>query len=201
MDNRTKATIEAYDRCAENYAQFSFETILQFQLLQFEGYLEGKKVIDAGCGSGKDCLYLADQGYQVTGIDASEKMIDQASKRVKGCTFKKMALEELSFKDSTFDGIWCSASLIHLPKKDAEKAISQFHRVLKKGGVLYVGVIEGEGEKIIEGKYLNKKKILLTGYAQQEIESMLEEEGFEILRSYIESDDEHPWINTFARKA
>ncbi len=78
--------------------------------------LKGKRVLDAGCGPGKFCAYAEKQNAsQVTGIDLSPNMIEQAHKNCPSGDFHCTDLSGTSFKDNQFDIIVCALVLGHVP--------------------------------------------------------------------------------------
>ena len=195
-----KKTVQSYNQFAKNYVESTFETILQYQLTQFTSFLKGKKVLDVGAGSGRDSLYLKEEGFIVSAIDLSSEITKEAKKKTK-VNMKEMDLRKLNFKDKNFDGIWCCASFIHIPKKDAEKAVKEFNRVLNEQGVLYLGLREGTSEGLEPSINLSREEVFISYYTQKEIEELVRNMGFDIITTYIEQDNEgSSWINLFARK-
>lgn len=91
------------------------------------------KVLDAGCGNGKNMIYLQDKGISVKGIDFSEKLLQI-------CRNKKLDVEEadirnLPYNDNSFDYVISIAVIHHLSKEsDRHKAINEMLRVCKPGG-------------------------------------------------------------------
>ena len=200
MDKRIKKTIQAYDKNAEYYCDCTFEKLLQYQLTQFIGFLKGKTILDAGSGSGRDSQYFKEEGLNVKGIDMSPEIVKAAKKRYPKCKFMEMDMTKLEFKDNSFKGIWCCASLIHIPKEIVPSVLSEFHRVLKKEGVLYIAVKQGIGEALVKMKRLKLDSAYVALYNQPEIEVLVREAGFDIITCYPESSDNSTWINLFARK-
>lgn len=200
-DSRIIETIKVYEKIAKSYAEYTFDKILQYQLTQFTTFLPKKaKILDIGSGSGRDVQYLMEEGHEVVGIDLSKNLIKEAKKRVPKGKFYQMDMLEMKFCDETFDGIWCHATLCHILKLDAPKALKEMFRILKPDGVLYIGLREGEGEKMI--CYLKSGNLpkFFAFYTQIELEEMIMNAGFDILNSYSERDEQSAWINTFARK-
>ncbi|MBI2598308.1 MAG: class I SAM-dependent methyltransferase, partial [Candidatus Diapherotrites archaeon] len=64
------------------------------------------KILDIGCGPGRDAKYFSEQGLDVTGIDLTSNFVKMASKNVPNATFKHMDMRSLDFPEDTFDGIW-----------------------------------------------------------------------------------------------
>ena len=77
---------------------------------------EGDTILDLGCGSGRDSLAFYELGYDVTPLDAAEEMCKLAEIHT-GLEVLQMTYEDMEF-DDVFDGIWASASLIHVPKDE-----------------------------------------------------------------------------------
>jgi ubiquinone/menaquinone biosynthesis C-methylase UbiE len=100
-----------------------------------------RKILDAGCGTGKHSIYFAGQGYDVYGIDKSSGMLREAVKNSVGLqiNFAMGDIRSLSFPNDFFDGMWTVAAIAHLPPADKRKFIQEAHRVLKPNGILYVG--------------------------------------------------------------
>lgn len=132
---------------------------------------EGKilKILDAGTGVGFFSILLSKLGHKVTGIDMSEKMLEQAKKISSefNCSaeFLKMDAQNLKFPDETFDAIVSRNLTWTLP--DVMAAYREWHRVLKVGGVLMnfdsdVGKKTFEKKSDAEDVHANISEKLLT---------------------------------------
>lgn len=194
-------TIETFNKFAEQYADFTFSNLLQYELNRFIALVpKDAEILDVGCGSGRDVHYFSDYGLKAIGIDASEELIKQAKKRVPECTFKKMDMLELDFEPFTFDGIWSLDSVSYIKKELISKVLKNFNKILKKNGILFISVRQGKGEKIIKYEKLGKEEISISFFTQSEIEELLKQANFEILNSYTEEGEHFTWINIFAKK-
>ena len=195
------ATIEAFNNFAEQYADFTFSNILQYELNKFIAFLpKDAKILDLACGSGRDVQYFLDYNYDVIGIDASEKMIKEAKKRVPKGKFKVMDIESLKFKKDNFDGIWALDALSYSEKKHIPEIIESLNKILKKEGVVFISVREGSGEEVIEYDKLSKTKIKLIFFSQNDLEDLLIKNNFEILNSFVQEGQDFKWINIYAKK-
>lgn len=112
------------------------------------------KLLDGGCSSGEYLIFGRHFGFDVIGIDISKQAIKECEKRKLKCILGDV--RELPFKDESFDIVTSGGVVEHFP--DSEKAISEASRVLKKGGILLIGVPYKYGFFV-----LNKKAQQLLG--------------------------------------
>jgi len=105
----------------------------------FLGNLQGKKILEVGCGSGEQASHLAAQGAIVTVIDISAESLkaaqDLAKQKKVELTAVKMDAEQLEFPAESFDLIYINSTLMHV---DQQKVLQECSRVLVKGGKLAV---------------------------------------------------------------
>lgn len=111
----------------------------------------GGRVLDAGCGSGRDAKAFSALGYQVEAFDASAEMIELATAYT-GLPVRQMTFSALE-DEERYDGIWCCASLLHLPQAELPEAMRRLARALKPGGVWYLSFKYGVGEREKEGRH------------------------------------------------
>ena len=146
----TEEASDFYSRGAEKFAEnYSIDNINENYLdlvNDFAERIEGSKVLDAGCGPGRDSQLLSDKGFNVTGIDLSEEMIGIAKE--KEGDFHVMDVRDLDFEDNTFDAVLANQLLVFFSGDERREAFNELSRVLKSGGVLFLGLKEGEGEFI-----------------------------------------------------
>ena len=201
MGEELEKTYEVYSKYAKEYVESTYPNLLQYQLTQFISYVpKGAKLLDIGCGSGKDVEFLTEEGFDILGVDYSEAMIKEAEEKVPNGKFVVEDMRNLSFDDNSYDGIWCCASLIHIPKESAVDVLKKFKATLKDNGILYLAVIEGEGEEMVEFPQSKNMPRFFAFYKQPEIEELFTILGFKIITSYTEDDDNHTWINIFCKK-
>lgn len=103
-----------------------------------------KKIVDIGCGNGRNLIPFAKKGFNCEGVDFSKDMVKFAKSRFKKlglkCNFHVLNMNKLPFKDHNFDYIICVASFHHLDKKNQTKTLEEFKRILKPGGKIYITV-------------------------------------------------------------
>jgi SAM-dependent methyltransferase len=111
------------------------ETIEQLKKYPIE---KGKRVLEVGCGTGRTACFLAEQGCEVTAIDIRPEMVAKAIIRAEKqgvqVNFREGDVCQLPFENETFDVVMVE-SVTNFA--DAQKAVSEYYRVLKSGGKLY----------------------------------------------------------------
>ncbi len=128
--------------------------------LKLLGDVRGKRILDAGCGSGIYSKLLAKKGAKVSGIEISQKMIDYAEEYCErfDIDFRKGSIDKLQYKNNFFDCILCSLVVHYL--KEPERVFKEFNRVLKKDGVLVFSTNNPAFTAIKEVKQEKGKNIL-----------------------------------------
>src|SRR3989338_777066 len=121
-------TVEYYNAHANEWAKehggYEDKSFWFEEMGIFNEYLPKGKVVEFGSGAGKDAKSLIRLGYDYVGTDASSGLIEVARKNNPGATFLNMPLENLRLPKSSFDGFWTAATLLHIPKKEIGKVLS-----------------------------------------------------------------------------
>ena len=137
--------VNDYDILAEAYTAENETSLINAYyerpaILALAGDVTGRRILDAGCGSGPLFAALRDRGAIVTGFDASTGMLEQARRRLgDGAALQVAALgSPLPFPDGAFDDVIASLVLHYL--EDWGPALAELRRVLKPGGRLIVSV-------------------------------------------------------------
>ena len=136
------ATISYYNNNAKEYCASTVDADMMEAYGKFRKYVpDGGSIVDMGCGSGRDVLAFKNMGYQVTGLDASEELAKLAA----GYTDEPVITADMSSwkAESSFDGMWCCASLLHLKDEEVSQFFSNIRNNLKSGGALYISVKSG----------------------------------------------------------
>lgn len=151
---RTIFSNDYYDLNANSYIASTLNLDMREHYSRFLKYLPpGAKILDLGSGSGRDSLYFINSGYAVSAIDSSLAMV-KATSQLTGLEARLASIQELDYIDH-FDGIWASASLIHVPKAEMSLAFSLIRRALKKKGILYCS-FKNRGEDFVsEGRHFS----------------------------------------------
>jgi len=195
-------TIETYNNCAEEYFQINNSIdVIKSHLEFFIKNLYGTKILDVGCGPGRDAKFFSEKGFEVVGIDLSEKLLEIAKENAPNAKFYLMDMRDLNFPDNHFDGLWACASFLHIPRKDAQRTLDGFYKVLKPKGLMYISVKEGTGEKFVKSNRYGKERYFVY-YFSRELKKLIEKSGFKVIKEMIEKKKKMDvtWVNMFARK-
>jgi len=121
-------------------------------------FTTGAAVLDIGCGSGYFAQLIVSRGCRVTGFDASEPLLQIASRRVPTAQFHRGDMQSLPFEDATFDIVTGMNSFQYAAEPKA--AFIEARRVLKRGAQLFAATW-GLPEKCEAARYLAAIKPLL----------------------------------------
>ena len=127
-------SIEYYDRKADSFVDRTINVDVSHIYEKFFVYLPAKsKILDAGCGSGRDAKFFQSLGHEVTAFDGSVEMVKRSSEII-GKETLHLRFEDINFNEE-FDGIWASSSLIHVPYDMMKSVFTKLHSSLKPSGI------------------------------------------------------------------
>lgn len=192
-------TLDYYNKNSEEY----FNSTLNVDMTNtYKAFLKllpkGGKILDLGCGSGRDSMNFMKLGYEVTSVDGAKKLAKRASvllgKEVIVSTFEELELKE------KFHGIWACASLLHIKREDLKIVLNNLYNNLDDKGVFYMSFKYGEKE------YVDDKNRYFNCFTDESIISFINENTkFNILDLYITEDklgrvNEVKWLNVICKR-
>ena len=184
MVDKSKQAVSVYEKIAKLYAE-EFKEPSDYIDEFLKMLPKNGKILDAGCGVGIDANYMKSRGFEVVGIDLSEEMLKLAKQKFPQMDFRLMDIRKIDFKPNSFDGVFASFSLIHIPKKDIPDVLKKFYQILKDGGVLYIALHEGKSEEIFIDEPLKpNEKLFLNIFSYEEIKNLLAKSKFAIIKKY-----------------
>lgn len=194
-----ETTLRFYDENASEYFEQTAHLDVGALRRRFTNRLPaGARILDAGCGSGRDSRAFRDGGFDVVSIDASPGMAHEAFHRL-GVAVRVMKFEDMDF-DVEFDGVWASASLLHVPRSELSDTLDRFAAALKPGGILYMSFKVGDSEEVRDGRLFNHMteqglKDLIGG---SDLFSILETWETRDVRQ-TGTEPSRPWLNCLSR--
>ncbi|HLI65730.1 MAG TPA: class I SAM-dependent methyltransferase [Caulobacteraceae bacterium] len=145
------SSIAYYDENGAAFFDMSVDAGMPNEWAWFLGYVpEGGAVLDAGCGSGRDALVFLRAGRLVTAFDGSAEMVRRAACHT-GLPVRQMTFEDVDW-DTAFDGVWASASLLHVPRAELPAVMQRLVRALTPGGVIYASFKHGAEDRRANGR-------------------------------------------------
>ena len=191
-------TIEYYNQNADMFAQGT--RLVDFTVVQerFAKMLPaGSRILDFGCGSGRDTKYFLEKGYRVEATDGSSELCKLAS------VFAGIEVKEMLFQDldvsGKYEGIWACSSILHLSKKELLPVIRKMCDALKDNGVIYTSFKYGDFEGERNGRYF-------TDFTEATFDKFIKViQELTIEEEWITSDvrpgrGEEKWLNLILRK-
>lgn len=192
-------TLDYYNKNSEEYFNSTLNVDMTNTYKEFLKLVpEGGKILDLGCGSGRDSMNFMKLGYEVTAVDGAKELAKKASvllgKEVIVSTFEELELKE------KFHGIWACASLLHIKREDLKTVLNNLYNNLEDNGVFYMSFKYGEKE------YVDDKNRYFNCFTDESIISFINENTkYNILGLYITEDklgrvNEVKWVNLICNK-
>lgn len=191
-------TIEYYNQNADMFAQGT--RLVDFTVVQerFAKMLPaGSRILDFGCGSGRDTKYFLEKGYRVEATDGSSELCKLASDFT-GIEVKEMLFQDLDARGK-YEGIWACSSILHLSKRELLPVIRKMCDALKDNGVIYTSFKYGDFEGERNGRYF-------TDFTEDTFDKFIKViQELTIEEEWITSDvrpgrGEEKWLNLILRK-
>lgn len=191
-------TISYYNTNALSFIENTINASMTDTLERFLTHVPaGSRILDFGCGSGRDTKVFLEKGYEVEAIDGSEELCKYASEYT-GLQVRHMYFQDLNEVEK-YDGIWACSSILHLNRKDLEDVFQRISMALKTDGVLYTSFKYGTFEGERNGRYF-------TDMTEETISDLLKEVGnLQIVDTWITGDvrpgrGEEKWLNLIIKK-
>lgn len=191
MDDKT--TVKAgYNAIAAKYLTIRADDSEDVQLLQefVQRLAKGAKVLDAGCGAGIPVARYLSQFFDVTGVDFAEEQIRLARRLVPGAHFLCQDITQLTLAENSFDAICSYYAIIHVPRREHQALLQNFHRMLKPSGLVLLCLGADDLEKDIHDYH--GTRMYWSHYDADTNLNMVKKCGFDITWSKIVADYTSP---------
>lgn len=137
-----------YDNCAYIWDRFPFPDALPRMIEKYYNPSLGNHVLDVGSGTGMLAKWLEEKGFDVFCIDPSVEMVRRCKE--KGLNIMQASLQSY-VPQGQYSLIFAILSMIHVPKAEFPSQINKLANALQPGGILFLGMLEGNGEGVFEG--------------------------------------------------
>lgn len=140
-------SVDYYNKNAKEYSSSTIGVDFSATQERFLDYLpQHAKILDFGCGAGRDTKAFLEKGFDVDAVDGSEELCKIASLYT-GIAVRQMFFQQLDAV-AKYDGIWACASILHLPNDELVPVMKKMSVALKPTGIIYTsfkyGTFSGE---------------------------------------------------------
>ena len=193
-------TLDHYRRFAEAYRAGTWHHDVSQNIGALLGAIGGApphRILDLGCGPGRDLITFRDLGHEPVGLDGCPEFVEMAQ-AASGSEVWLQDLLALELPAGHFDGIFANAVLFHVPSQALPRVLADLWAALRPAGVLFSSNPRGGNEEgFADGRYA-------CFYDFPTWQSLAEAAGFELLDHYYRPPGkprhQQPWLATVWRK-
>ena len=200
LQSLTGPTIQSYEERAESFWEGTRDHDVSQNVDALLGALNGDgphRILDFGCGPGRDLADFKRRGHIPTGVEGSPTFCRMA-RAFSGADVWHQNFLALDLPDEHFDGVFANATLFHVPRAELDRVLSELHGALKPGGVLFSSNPRGDNEEGWNGDRYS---------AYHDLDAwtrFMTSAGFVFLDHYYRPEGlpraEQPWLATTFRK-
>jgi SAM-dependent methyltransferase len=148
-DDTSARTLDYYNRSAEEFWEGTCDHDVSQNIDALLRHIEGAppfRILDFGCGPGRDLAALRRLGHTAIGLEGSPPFVAMA-REYSGCEVWQQDFLRLNLPDSYFDGIFANAALFHVPSRELPRVLGELRRTLTPGGVLFASNPHGQNQE------------------------------------------------------
>ncbi len=193
-------TLAHYQNCAEDFREGTRDHDVSQNIAALLRHIQAApplRILDFGCGPGRDLRTFSALGHQATGLDGCPRFVEMA-RADSGCEVWQQDFLALDLPPEHFDGIFANAVLFHIPSEALPRVLRQLHATLKPGGVLFSSNPRGENQEGWNGDRYGAYYDLANWRA------LLTRAGFVELEHYYRPAglprEQQPWLASVWRK-
>lgn len=198
MAEAVNETLNFYNDNAKSFIAGTIDIDMSHIHKRFLEYLPEKaSILDLGCGSGRDSKVFVNLGYDVTAVDGSAELCKHAE-QLTGIPVRCLLFENLDYKNQ-FEGIWASASLLHVEKEKMQTVLRLVAAAMKENGVLFASYKYGSTQRVDNGRFY-------SDYTEADVPILFPETGELKCVTWWITQDERPeraherWLNMICIK-
>ena len=200
LEEATRITLTSYQQNARRFWEGTRDHDVSQNIDALLGEIPGKppfRVLDLGCGPGRDLVALLERGHHPIGLDGAEAFVVMA-RELAGVEVWHQDFLALHLPDAEFDGVFANASLFHVPLAALPRVLGELFRCLRAGGVLFASNPHGKNQ---EG--WNRERYGVY-HDFEHWRRLVLAAGFEEIRHYYRPEgmprEQQPWLATLWRR-
>jgi SAM-dependent methyltransferase len=196
----TATTLDNYQQVAEDFRHGTRDHDVSQNIEALLRHLQGPapwRILDFGCGPGRDLQTFTQLGHIAVGLDGTERFAEMA-RADSGCEVWHQDFLQLDLPAERFDGIFANASLFHVPSQELPRVLRELWATLKPGGALFSSNPRGNNQEGWKGQRYG---------AHHDLESwraLLSAAGFSELEHYYRPEglprEQQPWLASVWRR-
>jgi SAM-dependent methyltransferase len=195
------STIGRYRAMATPYRDGTWDHDVSQNIQALLGAIAGAppyRILDLGCGPGRDLVTFRDLGHVAVGLDGCPEFVVMA-RAVSGCEVWQQNLLSMTLPPASFDGVFANAVLFHVPSRALPVVLDRLHAALKPGGVLLASNPRGQDEEgFVDGRYA-------CFYSFNTWRRLVRDSGFALVDHYLRPPGkprrQQNWLATLWRKS
>jgi len=149
MSTTSTRTLSHYERVAESFRAGTADHDVSQNIAALLRHIEGApplRILDLGCGPGRDLKAFTQLGHVAIGLEGSAAFA-QMARAATGCEVWQQDFLALELPARQFDGVFANASLFHVPGGDLPRVLAALHATLKARGVLFSSNPRGDNQE------------------------------------------------------
>jgi SAM-dependent methyltransferase len=193
-------TLAHYNRHAESFWEGTRDHDVSQNRNALLEFLAGSgpfRILDFGCGPGRDLQAFKDLGHEAVGLDGAARFVELA-RRYSGCEVWHQDFLRLELPPEYFDGIFANASLFHVPSQELPRILKELWATLKAGGILFSSNPRGDNEEGWSGERYG------VYYHYESWREIVTAAGFTEIMHYYRPPglprEQQPWLASVWRK-
>ena len=149
LEEITHRTLQHYNRYAEDFWKGTRDHDVSQNIMALLQHIEGEpplRILDFGCGPGRDLKVFSKLGHIATGVEGGAALAAMA-RSYSGCEVWQQDFLKLDLPRNHFDGVFANAALFHVPRQELPRVLLELHATLKPAGVLVCSNPRGHNEE------------------------------------------------------
>jgi SAM-dependent methyltransferase len=194
------ATLRHYNKNAESFWRDTKDHDVSQNRAALLQHLRGVppyRILDFGCGPGRDLKIFRDMGHEAIGLEGAESFVEHARSH-SGCEVWRQDFLSLNLPAGYFDGIFANASLFHVPSRELPRVLKELLTALKPDGVLFSSNPRGENQEGWNGERYG------VYYDWPRWSELASAAGFSEITHYYRPEglprEQQPWLASVWRK-
>ena len=200
LENIAALTLAHYNQRAEDFWQGTRDHDVSQNIAALLEYIEGPapfRILDFGCGPGRDLKTFVQLGHLPTGLEGAARFAEMARAH-SGCAVLQQDFLQLDLPGGHFDGVFANATLFHVPSRELPRVLRQLFATLKPRGVLFSSNPHGNDQEGWQGGRYG------AYHAPESWRSLVSAAGFVELTHYYRPAglprEQQPWLASVWRK-